>query len=585
MGIQGLMKLLHEEAPDSIKEHDGFQPLTGRKIAIDASMAMYQFLVAVRSSSGTGGQNMQLTNEAGEVTSHVQGMFNRTIRMMEGGIKPCYVFDGKPPNMKSGELAKRLAKRAKAESDLAAAKEAGDTEEMNKYSSRLTKVTKQHNDDCKILLRLMGVPVVDAPCEAEAQCAELAKGGVVWATGTEDMDALTFRTPILIRKLTYSQSSKDKTQPIIEIDVEKVLIGMKLTYEQFVDLCIMCGCDYCTTIKGIGPKNALKLIREYKNIEDIIKFLEKGKKYEIPSDWKEQRVSKKALELAEKLATDEREKRAARDAEIAAANAATNVANAAARQASLGENGENGDASASAFTFQSPTGESSSNDSTTKTTAVKENSPVKASAAATASSSSSTTTSENNMNIDNANDGDGDDDNDGLDLQDTPEKEIEEIDMDLNVDVDGTAAASDITSASADADAKVAAAVEEDDIIDEDDLEIIPPQFQQARVLFVQADVTPHAQCDVKWADPDIEGLTKYLTEKMGFSDVRVKNGIARLQKAQQKKSQQRMDSFFTMLPSSGPSAGAKRKAEEAASKAKGSKAAKGKGKFAGKKR
>ena len=109
MGIQGLMKLLHEEAPDSIKEHDGFAPLTGRKIAIDASMAMYQFLVAVRSTGG-GGANVQLTNEAGEVTSHVQGMFNRTIKMMEGGLKPCYVFDGKPPNMKSGELAKRLAK-------------------------------------------------------------------------------------------------------------------------------------------------------------------------------------------------------------------------------------------------------------------------------------------------------------------------------------------------------------------------------------------------------------------------------------------------------------------------------------------
>lgn len=82
MGIQGLMKLISEEAPLAVKEMD-MEELTGRRIAIDASMAMYQFLIAVRSSGpGGAGQAMQLTNEAGEVTSHVQGMFNRTIKMM-----------------------------------------------------------------------------------------------------------------------------------------------------------------------------------------------------------------------------------------------------------------------------------------------------------------------------------------------------------------------------------------------------------------------------------------------------------------------------------------------------------------------
>jgi len=258
MGIHGLMKLLSEEAPGAIKEID-FTSLTGRKVAIDASMAMYQFLVAVR--AGGQGQQMNLTNAEGEVTSHIQGMFNRTIKMMESGIKPVYVFDGKPPQLKGDELAKRTAKRVKAEADLAAAKEQGASDDVDRFNRRLVKVGRSHNEDCKNLLRLMGIPVFDAPCEAEAQCAELAKKGKVYATATEDMDALTFRTPKLLRKLTYSQSGgkgKDgkarEKQPVIEIDCEKVLVEMKLTYEQFVDLCILCGCDYSSTIKGIGPK-------------------------------------------------------------------------------------------------------------------------------------------------------------------------------------------------------------------------------------------------------------------------------------------------------------------------------------------
>ena len=113
----------------------------------------------------------------------------------------------------------------------------------------------------------------------------------MYATATEDMDALTFRTPKLLRKLTFSQD-KDKKQPILEIDFEAVLTGMELTYEQFVDLCIMCGCDYCGTIKGIGPKTAFKLIKQHGTLENVIAALRKEKKYQIPDDWKRIRVPK-----------------------------------------------------------------------------------------------------------------------------------------------------------------------------------------------------------------------------------------------------------------------------------------------------
>ena len=231
-----------------------FKSLHGRKIAIDASMAIYQFLIAVR-SGGPNQQAMMLTNAEGETTSHIQGMFNRTIRFLTEGLKPVFVFDGKAPNMKSGELEKRRAKRRKAEEQLKAAVEDDDKEEMDKHSKRLARAGRKENEDCKRLLRLMGVPVVLAPMEAEAQAAALCKAGLVYATGTEDMDALTFATPILIRKLTFANQSAKGAQ-IQTMNYKRAIEGLGLTHDQFVDLCILLGCDYCDNIRGIGPKTA-----------------------------------------------------------------------------------------------------------------------------------------------------------------------------------------------------------------------------------------------------------------------------------------------------------------------------------------
>lgn len=184
---------------------------SGRKIAIDASMCMYQFLIAVRSDGA------QLTSVDGETTSHLMGTFYRTIRLLENGIKPVYVFDGKPPDMKSGELVKRAERRDEAEKQLAAATEAGDTADMDKFNRRLVRVTKQHGAEAQQLLRLMGVPFVEAPCEAEAQCAALVKAGKVYATATEDMDALTFGTTTLLRHLTFSEARKMPVQVCVYV--------------------------------------------------------------------------------------------------------------------------------------------------------------------------------------------------------------------------------------------------------------------------------------------------------------------------------------------------------------------------------
>ncbi|CAG7729590.1 unnamed protein product [Allacma fusca] len=295
MGILGLSKLIYDVAPNAVKENE-FKNYFGRKVAVDASMSLYQFLIAVRQ------EGVQLTSSDGETTSHLLGFFYRTIRMVDNGIKPLYVFDGKPPQMKSGELEKRNERRAEAQKALETAQEAGDTAEVDKQSRRLVKVGKTHVEEAQKLLTLMGIPFINAPCEAEAQCAALQKAGVVYGVATEDMDAMTFGTEVLLRHLTFSEARK---MPIKEFYLNKVLEALEFNMDEFIDLCILLGCDYCDSIKGIGPKRAVELMKTHRSIETILEKLD-TKKYTIPEHWpyKEARTLFKEPEIGEPKSFD-----------------------------------------------------------------------------------------------------------------------------------------------------------------------------------------------------------------------------------------------------------------------------------------
>ncbi len=276
MGIKGLTALISDEAPGAIKEME-IKTYFGRKVAIDASMSLYQFLIAVRQNDG-----QQLMTESGETTSHLLGFFYRTLRMIDYGIKPMYVFDGTPPDLKKELLKKRFGRREEAREQEEEQKDVADVEKMDQLARRQVRPTRQHNEEVRQLLKLMGIPCVIAPSEAEAQCAELARAGKVFAAGSEDMDTLTFGTPILLKHLTASEQKK---LPVHQVDLPKALEGLQMDMRQFIDLCILLGCDYLDPIKGIGPKTALKLIREHKSLENVVEHLkEEGKKsVQIPS--------------------------------------------------------------------------------------------------------------------------------------------------------------------------------------------------------------------------------------------------------------------------------------------------------------
>lgn len=275
MGIKQLMQLINEKASNAVR----LLPLerySGQIVACDASMAMYQFLIATQFSSKQG-VSFDLTDSEGNQTGHLLGLFNRTVMFIECGIKPIWVFDGKPPVMKSGELEKRKKAKEQAKEQMELAQEEGKLEEVVKFKQRTVSLTTGMQQDAQDMLRLMGVPVVLAPCEAEAQCAFLVKSGRAHAVASEDMDSLTHGSAYLLRGFN------SKKEPIKEISLEDVLGALALTQDEFIDLCILLGCDYTEHIEGVGPVTAFKLISQHRDLERVMQAIHSHpkKKYRV----------------------------------------------------------------------------------------------------------------------------------------------------------------------------------------------------------------------------------------------------------------------------------------------------------------
>ena len=229
---------------------------------------------------------IRLRKTSCSIFRHLVGLFNRTISFLSHGIKPIWVFDGKPPEMKKGELKRRHDLKVVAEDKKGEALEEGKLVEAKMMAGRSIKVTPEMTADAKKIIRLMGLPLIEAASEAEAQCAVFCKAGKAYAVATEDMDALTFGAPILIRGFN------SKKEPISQINLDTVLTEFNMTMSQFIDLCILCGCDYTQHIEGIGPVKAFKFIQEYKTLEAVLDKITgevskktSEKKYKVPAEY------------------------------------------------------------------------------------------------------------------------------------------------------------------------------------------------------------------------------------------------------------------------------------------------------------
>lgn len=260
MGITKLADLIRSDAPGAISHRD-ISDYTGKVIALDTSIVVNQFRAATPS------------------LSPLTGLFFRTLTFLEHDIKPVFVFDGKPPREKTAVLVKRA-------------------EAAGWSSPNHTGAASSGTKDCVQLLKLLGVPTIQAPEDAEALCARLVRDGVVDAVASEDMDTLPFGANVVVRQLNAK-----KDNDIVEYSLPKLLEQLKISHEEFVDLCILLGCDYCDKIGGLGPKRALKLIQKHRTIENVVLHVKK-KTHPVPQFWKYKEARKIFLDTPQTVALE-----------------------------------------------------------------------------------------------------------------------------------------------------------------------------------------------------------------------------------------------------------------------------------------
>jgi len=260
--------------------------LSGRVLAVDSYNMLYQFLSTIRQRDGS-----LLRDSKGNITSHLSGLFNRTINLMKLNLNLIYVFDGAAPRLKQIERERREAIKEEAHKKYKEAVQREDIEEMRKFASRTSRLSEEMINESKEVLDALGVPVLQAPSEGEAQAAELTKG-MAYAVASQDTDSLLFGAKRVVKNLTMNLRRKKpgklaygEINPEL-IELEENLKSLNLSREQLVCLAMLVGTDYNVGgITGVGPKNALKIVQEYKVPEKIFQHVNWSKYFE--NSWEE----------------------------------------------------------------------------------------------------------------------------------------------------------------------------------------------------------------------------------------------------------------------------------------------------------
>jgi flap endonuclease-1 len=257
--------------------------LAGKTIAVDSFMWLYQFLSSIRASDGT-----LFTDSRNHVTSHLIGLSSRIPKLMQSGIRLAFVFDGQPPELKMHERIRRKEIKIEAESKYKEATEKEDIAGMKKYAAMTSRINQEMIDDAVELINAFGLPVIQAASEAEAQAAYLVKKDEAYAVASNDYDSLLFGAPRIVRNLNIVGKRRklkggfETVTPEL-LHISDVLNHLGIDQDQMIALGMLIGTDYnIGGIKGIGPKGALKLVKEHKDLDVLFKKVEWENYFDYP---------------------------------------------------------------------------------------------------------------------------------------------------------------------------------------------------------------------------------------------------------------------------------------------------------------
>ena len=271
-----------------ITKEVSIEDLKNKVLVVDSFNLLYQFITTIRSRDGS-----LLTDSKGKVTSHLVGLFSRTSKLLEKNLKLAFVFDGKPPKLKDVEREKRKELKLEAEKKYKEALKKKDMEEMKKYASRTSRLTSEMVEEAKKLIQAFGLPAIQAPSEGEAQAAYMVKKDKAFGVVSQDFDSLIHQAPKLIRNLSITGKRKLSSRLKYEtvkpelISLSQNLNHLGIDQNQLIALAMLIGTDYNPGgIKGVGPKNALKLVKKHKsNFNNLFKETKWNDFFDF--DWEE----------------------------------------------------------------------------------------------------------------------------------------------------------------------------------------------------------------------------------------------------------------------------------------------------------
>ena len=228
-------------------------------VAVDAHNWLYRYLTTTVKFTS----DRTYTTADGEEVANLIGLVQGLPKFFEHGLTPVFVFDGGVTDLKDDEVSERRERREKAEERRKAAEERGDAIEAARLEARTQRLTPVIHETSRGLLERLDVPVVEAPAEGEAQCAYMNRVGDADYTGSEDYDTLLFGGPYTLRKLTSSGDPE-------LMDLNATLERHDVTYEQLVDIGMLCGTDFNEGVPGVGPKTALKEVKEHGDLFGVL---------------------------------------------------------------------------------------------------------------------------------------------------------------------------------------------------------------------------------------------------------------------------------------------------------------------------